>query len=329
MTSFIPSIVVIGSLNTDLITRTSRIPEAGETLAAESFSTGLGGKGANQAVACQRLSHDQPSPSQDDTTRKTGSVNVRMVGAVGADEFGKAMCDGLRADGLDVTDVRVLDGERTGIANVIVEEETGQNRILIAANANGRVLPDWFDNLPAPIPNLIVMQLEIPLETVLHILHLAAAHEPRVPVVMNPAPAAALPEKAYGLIHTLVLNESEAGILSGKKMDESAGEEELRAVCQGFIDRGVKAVILTLGGSGCYHMQADGASGRVSASEVQVVDTTAAGDTFIGAYAVKMAEAGAGLDVGRAVAWANRCAGIAVGRRGAQSSIPWRDEVSK
>lgn len=367
------TIAVIGSLNTDLVTRTPRIPDAGETLAATSFATGFGGKGANQALACQRLSHCRPAAASASASTSTSTstpaptsasrpvpppVHVTMHGAVGADAFGPPLRASLADSGVDVSGVRTLAApSRTGVANVLVDAATGQNRILLAAGANALVAADWFPTaLPgAPQPDLLVLQLEIPLPTVLHVLRLANAAGARV--LLNPAPAVALPDEAYALVDTLVLNESEATLLLRRgdgdadadappAVPEDATEAQLAAACAALLRRGVRAVVLTLGARGAYfavrraagsaaYADAD-ASASASASglvppptdaRVAVVDTTAAGDTFIGAYAVRLAREGAAMDVRVAVAWANRCASVAVGREGAQASIPWLDEL--
>lgn len=148
------NIAVIGSLNIDFVTRTPRVPEAGETLTAKSFDTGFGGKGANQAVACARLAPED--------------VKIRMVGQVGDDSFGRDYIDGLKQEGIDATNVKMLAGQKTGIANIIVEERTGENRILLAANANhaySEQRDEGWELVPKEA-DMVVFQLEIPLEVV-------------------------------------------------------------------------------------------------------------------------------------------------------------------
>ena len=174
------TITIIGSLNTDLVTVTPRVPSGGETLTATSFSTGPGGKGANQAVACCRLS--RPSPGRP---FPFPDVFVRMVGAVGADEFGPRLISGMKADGIDVSGIREVEGETTGVAVIIVEEASGENRILLNPGANHTLHPSNFtspSSLGISLPHLIILQLEIPLETVLQILK--TAKEARVPVLL-------------------------------------------------------------------------------------------------------------------------------------------------
>ncbi len=363
-----PTIVVVGSLNTDLITRTTRFPNPGETLTAGSFSTDSGGKGANQAVACARLSRSKPKPpsgsrpscdtepslatTSGQTTTTTASpsfnatepiaANVRMIGAVGSDEFGTRLKDGLETNGVHVNDIRVIEGETTGTAVIIVEESTGENRILITPGANSHVvpssLPESLFTVP-PLPSLIILQLEIPLATVVHII--ASAKRTGVPVLLNPAPAVELPVEVYKGLEHLVLNETEAEILAGMEKTSAAerggeGGGGLQETCAHFHTLGVRNVILTLGGEGVYWSSSSSPSSSSTPQEQQqqqhipashvdrVIDTTAAGDTFVGAYAVVVAT---GRGVERAVRWANRAAARTVQREGAQGAIPWADEV--
>ncbi|KAI9750361.1 MAG: hypothetical protein M1815_001849 [Lichina confinis] len=360
-------ITVVGSLNMDLVMHTARLPSPGETLTGESFETGCGGKGANQAVACARLSRTRPAAGSAQTSRDyghdpngsaqltltegpdDGEVHVRMVGAVGDDSFGESMKAALRDDaGVDVSGVQTLSGTKTGVAVITVETVTGENYILLAPNANHAMTPSMFQEWPrsAPRPDLIVLELEIPLETALQVLR--AAKDAGLDVLLNPAPAVPLPDEAYPGITHLVLNETEAAILSGISLDRFEDEETVGRVCDLFLDRGVQfAVIVTLGGRGAYfchrpqqprHGEDHGrpsedrprrVRGIVAASKVSVVDTTAAGDTFVGAYAVQIARAGGQqVDMTRIVDWANRAAAKTVQGRGAQSAIPWLDEMS-
>lgn len=358
-------ITVVGSLNMDLVMHTARLPSPGETLTAESFETDCGGKGANQAVACARLSCTRPTSGSEHTSRDDGhdpagsaqrtltgrlddgEVHVHMVGAVGDDGFGKSVMAALRDDaGVDVSAVQTLSGAKTGVALITVETGTGENYILLAPNANHAMTPSMFQEWPriAPRPDLIVLELEIPLETVLQVLHVAKGAG--LDVLLNPAPAVPLPDEAYAGITHLILNETEAAILSDTSLDQFEDEELVGRVCDVFLDRGVRfAVVVTLGGRGAYfcHRQQqrhgedhDPASedrqsrvrGIVAASKVSVVDTTAAGDTFVGAYAVQIARAGRQeVDLTSIVGWANRAAAKTVQRRGAQGAIPWLDEM--
>ena len=319
-----PSILVIGSLNADLITRTSRIPAPGETLTSLSFDTGSGGKGANQAVACARLSRRRDAVQQ-------GDVSVRMVGAVGDDIFGHDLLAGLSKDGVDTNGVTVKKGEKTGVSTIIVEEQTGENRILFSPNANYTLKPDEFTSLPEPLPDVIVLQLEIPLDTVLQILRIA--REKSIQVIFNPAPATVLPEEAYSCITHLIVNESEAMLLSGDTSGQSLRGGALNHTIDFFRNLGVTHVTITLGSRGAFYSRGRREYGDSSAYEAKVVDTTAAGDTFVGAYAVAVVKhIGKGSDKGNfdiveAVDLAQRAAAKTVERKGAQAAIPWMDEM--
>ena len=318
---------IIGSLNADLVTTTPRIPSGGETLTASSFSTGSGGKGANQAVAAARLSRTRSNISASDC-----DINVRMIGAVGSDEFGPALIQGLKSDGIDTSAVRVIDGQTTGVAVILVEESSGENRILLNPGANHSLEPSAFITIASlgdPLPDLVVLQLEIPLPTVLQILE--TAKDAGVDVLLNPAPAVKLPEDAYPAITHLVVNESEAAILTGRSVSDTEKEDfDWRSVTDEFLKRGAKSVVVTLGAKGAFFASLAHREGLyVNAEKVEhVVDTTAAGDTFVGAYAVSVVRKGGKEEVTMEdVQSACRAAGRTVEKKGAQSAIPWADEV--
>ncbi|CAK7218256.1 Putative ribokinase [Sporothrix curviconia] len=324
------SIMVIGSLNADLVTYTPRIPAAGETMAANGFRTGMGGKGANQAVACAKMGRRRDALARG--TQEKDAVPVYMVGAVGDDVYGQSLTAALTAAGVDVSGVAVRTGQSTGVAVIIVDEAAGgENRIMLSAEANGSLAPDAYTaslptTLAGHLPRLLLLQLEIPLATVLQILD--TAHRQGVDVLLNAAPAQTLPDSYYKCITHLVVNETEASLLSGTALDlavvdAAQRDKQLSRVAGHFLALGVQHVVITLGAAGVYHATAS-ASGHVAAIKTKVVDTTAAGDTFIGAYALALVQ---GQTVADAVQWANRAAAVAVGRRGAQESIPWLDEL--
>lgn len=327
------TISVIGSLNTDLVSVTPRVPSGGETLTGTSFSTGPGGKGANQAVACSRIS--RPNPKSSRSIAPGSDVVVKMVGAVGADSFGSDLVKGMSEDGIETLSVRVVDGQTTGVAVIMVEEGTGENRILLNPGANHSLQPSDFQDVTSfgtPKPDLVILQLEIPLQTVLQIIETAKAAG--VAVLLNPAPAVALPDNVFRGLDHLIVNESEAAILSGRKVEEVEAEGmNWGTVTEEFIGKGVKNVIVTLGARGAYFATAEGASGLAKAAKgIKVVDTTAAGDTFVGAYAVQIVrklDAGSGREwsMKEAVEWACKAAGKTVEKAGAQSAIPWADEI--
>ncbi|KAF2769790.1 Ribokinase-like protein [Teratosphaeria nubilosa] len=308
-------IAVIGSLNIDMITRTSRIPEAGETLTAESFDTGFGGKGANQAVASARLA--------------SNDIKVQMVGNVGNDGFGNDYFEAMEKEGIDGSRVQRVRGQKTGVSVIIVDEATGENRILFTKGANyafeevadGSVGKDW-DLVPSNA-DVVVFQLEIPLPVVLH--NIKAASEKGKHVIFNPAPASTVPDAAFSHIDTLIMNESESAILSGPTEDHNMpSTEELAAF---FLKKGVKdTVIITLGGQGLVYVTKSGESGRVPAKKVKVVDTTAAGDTFVGAYAV--ARVKDGFSYNAALDFATTAAAKSVERHGAMAAIPYLSDLA-
>ncbi|KAM3468598.1 hypothetical protein MY5147_007780 [Beauveria neobassiana] len=312
-----PRIVVLGSLNMDLVSYVPHHPLPGETLTATSFSTSPGGKGANQAVACGKLSRSSSSSSSSSTTSSStssASADVAMIGAVGGGSYG-----------VDTTGVRVLDDAQTGVALIVVDEPSGQNRIILSPQANHALRPHHFAELPAPRPDLLIMQLEIPFDTVLQAL--SAAREAGVPVLLNPAPARELPREAYAGLAHLVVNETEAAILSGGKESDLDDLEGLKRVGAVFLQKGVRNVIITLGGRGVYYATDDGKSALVDALKANVVDTTAAGDTFVGSYALSVVNSANVFDIDTAIRAANKASAITVSRRGAQVSIPWKDEL--
>jgi ribokinase len=280
-------------------------------------------------VACAKLSRPQPEGGRHaDDTR--AAAHVSMVGSVGADTYGEMVLDSLRRHGVDVSGVSAPKELKTGIAMIIVDEPTGQNRIVLSAEANHQgMAPEAFETSIAPrtgAPDLLVMQLEVPLRTVL--LALARARRQGVPVLLNPAPAVELPAEVYAGLAHLVVNETEASILSGLAVDKLDTAEGCAEVAGWFLGKGVETAIITLGGRGVYFKSA-AAEGLLPAEKVsEVVDTTAAGDTFVGQYALEIVGSrGGAFDLEAAVRKANRAGAITVQRKGAAASIPWRDEV--
>ena len=354
----LPLITVIGSLNADLTSKTSRMPAAGETLTAQSFTVGFGGKGANQATACAKLSRHQ-----DDL--KNCDLIVKMVGMVGTDSYGEAMKEPMMQNGIDVSEVWRKEGSATGIAIIIVEESTGESRILVSPNANACVEPTLLKTIPGPVPDLIVLQLEIPLPTVLQILQVA--NDEAIPVILNPAPAVAMPKEVFKGITHLILNETEVEILTQAALaeeksesssisyqspapstsvrvanltriapsppaqeDDSPNLDKLTQKAQVFHALGVQVVIITLGAKGVF-ASFEGSKVRFPAEKATVVDASGAGDTFVGAYAVAIVryrtERFSKGQILSAVKWANHCASKAVEQLGAQSSMPWAHQV--
>lgn len=325
-------ITVIGSLNTDLVTVTERVPQGGETLTSKSFGTGAGGKGANQAVAAARTSRSNPKNSSSSDALQS-DVDVKFIGAVGADPFGPSIVAGMRADGLDVSRIKVLEGQTTGVAVILVEEATGENRILVNPGANYTLRPEDFtkiEDLGTSKPDLVILQLEIPLDTVLTIIELCKAAN--VALLLNPAPAVPLPETVFVGLEHLVVNETEAAILSGRNVETvNADGFDWGVVTDEFLNKGVKNVVVTLGGKGSYSSGAIGKGSLLPANKVKVVDSTCAGDTFVGAYAtfyVRSLETEGSWDLKEAVRKSSKASELTVQRQGAQDAIPWSDEIN-
>ncbi|KAG9562534.1 Ribokinase-like protein, partial [Aureobasidium melanogenum] len=324
MVSPLPTICVLGSLNIDLVYYTPHHPSPGETLTSTHSNVSPGGKGANQAVACAKLSRSR--------TLEDASIKVVMFGAVGADTHGSTLLESLQSYGVDVSEhVRRQGGAEhstTGNAVVMVDERTGQNRIIFTPGANASLRPESVSNLANLRPSLLVMQLEIPLDTVLQAL--AAAKSVGVPVLLNPAPAFQLPEEAYSGLSHLILNETEVALLAQVDEAELDDLNMVEKTASKLLAKGVQNLVITLGARGAYYMSKNGQNGFVPALKVNVVDTTAAGDTFIGMYSVLVVEASSrnlNFDICAAVAKSTFASAKTVSRRGAQVSIPWKDEL--
>ncbi|MFO7697093.1 MAG: ribokinase [Anaerolineae bacterium] len=290
-------IVVLGSLNMDLIVRTARIPRPGETVHGNDFRTVPGGKGANQAAAAARL-----------------GAHVTMLGRVGQDAFGDEMLDNMLTQGVETNCILRDRREPSGIALIEVQED-GDNSIVVAPGANGRVSIDDVDRATDLIwgASFLVAQFEVPLPVVRHAIGIAASKG--VPVVLNPAPAYAVDAAFLEGVYCLVVNETEAETLSGLPVADLAGA---RAAATELQAMGVPVVIVTLGGDGALLM-GEGHTLHVPARSVEVVDTTAAGDAFIGGLVASLDR---GLDLPDAVRYAT-CAGtLATTVLGAQTSLP-------
>ena len=295
-------VVVVGSLNMDLVTRASRLPRAGETLIGQSFSTVPGGKGANQAVASARLGAD-----------------VSMIGCVGTDAYGIQLRDALLVEGIDCRAVSTVEGS-SGVALIVVDD-TSQNAIVIVAGSNGELTPaslQAFDTV-LQAANVIVCQLEVPMATVGYALK--RGRELGKTVILNPAPASApLPAEWYASIDYLIPNESEAGALSGVTVDSL---DSARLAATRLIQAGAGKVIITLGPQGV--LFSDGlVFEHLVAPKVKAVDTTAAGDTFVGGFAAALAN---GESEAEAIRFGQVAAALSVTRAGAQPSIPTLHDV--
>jgi ribokinase len=297
-------IVVVGSINMDLVAHTHQIPVAGQTVIGTGFDTTPGGKGANQAVAAARLGH-----------------SVKMLGAVGDDVFAQTLLDNLAASGVNTSAVARVSGP-SGVAPITVSD-SGQNIIVVVPGANGKMDIAAIDLQSALIRSagMVLCQLELPIATVAHTLALCAAAG--VPVILDPAPAAPLPDSIFSQVTWFTPNETEAAFYLGT---QSTPEDSAKRL----LDKGLKGVVLKRGSEGAY-VAAPGKAAWVKPFPVQAIDTVAAGDCFNGAFAVALLECleKREFDPWAAARFASAAAAISVTRRGAQASMPSRAEVEK
>ena len=308
-----PDVVVIGSANADLVLDVDHRPAAGETILGSDLVVTPGGKGANQAVAAGLL-----------------GGRVSFIGCVGSDGYGELLRDSLTDAGVDVSGLQTVDVP-SGNAIILVTPD-GENSIIVSPAANRKVTPELLEELAPRWTGaaVLVLQLEIPVEAVEH-----AALRTRGRVVLNAAPAAELPAEVLAVADPLVVNESEAAFLLARRAgarpgadlgaggtNPGAGPSDLVAA---LANLGPRSVVLTLGSGGAAHLDKDtGAGGHVPARPVRAVDTTGAGDAFVGALAVALADGGS---LAEAVDRATAVAAVAVSRRGAQASYPRRTEI--
>lgn len=297
-----PQVVVIGSLNMDIVVEADRPPHMGETVSGNQVHFIPGGKGANQAVASARL-----------------GAKTTMIGAVGHDAFGSELLQALKQEGIDVETVKTVSEVHTGVASIVLAE--GDNQIIVVAGANGHCQPADIDQYEERIAqaDVVLLQLEIPLETVLY----AASTAKRLgkTVVLNPAPARSLPDELLQSVDVLIPNESELYLLA------NAGKEtDLEAAMKTLLQKGVGTVVTTLGSKGAAYLATEGSLGFVSSHRVSVVDTTGAGDSFNAGFAYALAS---GKGLGGAAAFATKVAALAVTKLGAQAGMPTLAEVEK
>ncbi len=295
------SVVVLGSINMDLVARTPRLPVPGETVPGTDFFTAPGGKGANQAVACARL-----------------GVDTRMIGRVGDDVFGRALREGLQVAGVDVADVATTHGP-SGVA-VIAVDAAAENTIIVVPGANGKVGEEELRRLEAvePITRVLLLQLEVPVEVVVAAARIARTTG--VTTILDPAPAQRLPQEIYGLVDVITPNESEVAALTGFAVRDDHDAERAAHV---LLELGVRRVIVKMGGRGAYVH--DGTRGRLlPAFKVVPVDTVAAGDAFNGALAAALSE---GLPFDEAVHWGLAGGALSVTKQGAQQAMAGREAL--
>jgi ribokinase len=296
--------VVIGSLNMDMVINLPRVPQAGETILCKTSSFVPGGKGANQAYAAARL-----------------GMNVSLIGAVGDDEFARTIIHNLEQAGVNTSGVKTKKNAATGLAVVSVED-SGENSIIVIAGANSQLTPDDIDNSLDVLQQaeVVILQLEIPLETVAYAAKLAKSLGKKV--ILDPAPAMAdLPAELYKHVDLIKPNETELSILTGMSCENMA---DISDAVQKIKTQGIRDVVVTLGSRGVYmNSDAEGIH-HVIAHKVSAVDTTAAGDSFTAAMAMKLIDKENLLE---SIKFANYVSSIVVTREGAQSSIPTINEV--
>ena len=294
------NILVIGSANIDLTIHTDRMPKLGETVAGHGFSMNSGGKGANQAVAAAKLGGD-----------------VKVLGVIGNDTYGEKLLADLRKSGAFFEGI-TADGVPTGTACITVVN--GDNFIVLNPGANDLLTPEIIEEKAELIrkSDYVIMQLEIPVDSVLRAA--VIAKDAGTSVVLNPAPVKELPDEIYRLTDIMIPNEYEAMLLTGISTDNEQG---CRAAVEDLRKKGVKTVIITLGDRGCVYNDGD----RIifhPAGKADVVDTTSAGDSFIGALCCKLAS---GNSLPEAIDYATKVAAVTVSRRGASESIPYAYEI--
>ncbi|MCM1151172.1 MAG: ribokinase [Alistipes sp.] len=295
-------IVVLGSSNTDLVVKTGRMPQPGETLLGDKFMMTAGGKGANQAVAVARLGD-----------------GVTFIAKVGRDMFGDGAVAGYEKEGIDTRTVLRDDEAPSGIALITVDGQ-GENSIVVVPGANNNLSKADVDALHRDIESAeyLLMQLETPVDVVAHAA--AIARRAGVRVILNPAPAAELPAELLAGLYMITPNRTESQMLTGIEITDWESAER---AAQALIDKGVANAVITLGSQGA--LVYDGTTfERILAQKVTATDTTAAGDTFNGAMCVALSE---GASLSDAVRFASRASAIAVTRLGAQASIPFRSEL--
>lgn len=301
-----PNIVVIGSINMDLMIGTPTIPEQGETIMGSSMKILPGGKGANQAVAASRL-----------------GIPTSFIGAIGKDNFGEQVLQEL--NGYSIHQVlSVLPNELTGVASIWINDR--DNRIIVVPGANDKLTWSEVEKRKSYIDqaDVVLLQLEIPLDTVVQ--SIKYAYKQGKKIILNPAPAVALPEDIYPMLYTMTPNRQELSILADEPgILDGDDQTLLYEAMKKMIEKGLPSITVTLGPSGAIHMDKHGECFHIPGRKVDVVDTTGAGDCFNGALAVSIAK---GLEMRPATKYAIAASALAVTKFGAQNGMPSTDEVS-
>jgi ribokinase len=296
-------VLVVGSSNLDLVVTAQRFPKPGETIFGKKFDMFPGGKGANQAVCTARL-----------------GCKTTFIGKMGNDEFGGKLLKVLLSDGIDIKNIFIDENEHTGTALITVDSN-GQNQIIVISGSNMKLTPNEL-KLKAHLFSeaaVVLTQLEIPLETVFKAAELAK--ENNAIFILNPAPVTKLPESLFPSVDYLIPNEIELELISGLKITD---ETSIRKACENLLNKGIKNIIVTLGSKGALLLNRN-VNKIFPTKKVKVVDTTAAGDAFNGAFAYRISE-GDSLD--DAIEFANNVASLVVTRMGAQSSMPYLNEIN-
>ncbi len=297
-------ITIIGSTNTDMVVKTSKFPLPGETILGGKFLMNSGGKGANQAVAARRL-----------------GGHVAFVGKTGNDIFGKQAVEHLKAEGINTEYILIDEQCPSGVALITVDNK-GENSIVVAPGANGALVPGDIEHINEILKDssIVLLQLEIPVETVVCVARRSIELKKRV--ILNPAPAQGLPDSLLEGLYLITPNETEAAQLTGIEVRDM---ESACKAAETLVEKGVQNVIVTMGAVGAYVLSSE-YTGLVEAPQVKAVDTTAAGDTFNGALAVFLSE---GKKIEDATRLACVAASVSVTRIGAQTSVPYREEINE
>jgi ribokinase len=299
------NIVVVGSINTDMVVRSPKIPIAGQTLMGSDFQTTGGGKGANQAVAAARL-----------------GGNVTLVGKVGSDGFGAEAIQNFQKEKINTVFISIDPIEKSGVALIVIDEN-GENMIVVASGANGTINDSDLDKAESAFQQafIILFQLEIALPIVEKGIKLAKKYNKKT--ILNPAPAALLPDEIFSQIDIFTPNQTEAEFYTNiavNNVDDAANAAAL------LHKKGIEVVIITMGEQGAY-ISSPTYNGLIPGFQAgKVVDTVAAGDTFCGALAIGISE---GISIEDAVKFANAAAALSVTKAGAQASVPFKNEVIK
>lgn len=297
-------IIVVGSSNTDMVVKTSRFPEPGETIIGGDFFMFPGGKGANQAVAAARAGGE-----------------VTFICSVGDDLFGKNALSGYEEEGIDTSSAKIVKDSASGVALITVNE-SGENEIVVASGTNALLSPIYVSGVMEEMGNeaFILTQLEIPLETISFLARYSKLTDQ--PLIINPAPAQVLEDEVLEGLFLITPNETEAKILTGITIDDDASME---AAGKALLSKGVKNVIITLGSKGAFFMNEDLKLLEPS-EKVIALDTTSAGDVFNGVLTVCLSE---GMNWEESIAYANKAAALSVTKMGAQGSAPYKEEINQ